>query len=69
MGATDIIKEQFPRLLEEGNQMLRAAGWDGENLQRPPPQQDYFRFKTAALNLVRRSCGGGNRGSGLYSCC
>jgi hypothetical protein len=57
MSTTDIIKEQFSKLLEEGNQILRAAGWNGKEMQRHPPQQDYFRFKTAALNLVRRSCG------------
>jgi hypothetical protein len=57
MSVTNIIKDQFAKLFEEGTQMLRAAGWNGRELQRHPPQQDYFRFRTAALNLVRRSCG------------
>ena len=57
MSTQDLIKHQFTSLLEEGRQMLRAAGWNGTEMQRHPPQQDYFRFRTAALNLVRRSCG------------
>jgi hypothetical protein len=57
MSATDIIKQQYAVLLDEGRKLVRAAGRDGEEMRNHPPQQDYFRFRTGALNLVRRSCG------------
>jgi hypothetical protein len=53
----DLIKRQFENLVEEGRKILNAVGWDGRKMQRNPPIPDYFRFRTAALNLVRRSCG------------
>lgn len=57
MSTQELVKQQFTKLVEEGRQILRAAGWDGSEVQRHPPQHDYLRFRTEALNLVRRSCG------------
>lgn len=57
MSTQELIKAQFQRLLEEGRQILRAAGWNGTEVGRHPPKHDYLRFRTEAMNLVRRSCG------------
>jgi hypothetical protein len=54
----ELVNQQFARLVEEGQQILASSGWDGDNYRRQhPPENDYFRFRTEALNLVRRSCG------------
>jgi hypothetical protein len=53
----DVIKAQFVKLVTEGQQVLQAAGWDGKNLDHHPGQHDYLRFRTEAMNLIRRSCG------------
>ncbi len=57
MSTQDIVTQQFAKLVEEGRRILQAAGWDGREVQGHPPQHDYLRFRTEALNLVRRSCG------------
>ena len=57
MTTEELIKQQFDRLVEEGNEILRASGWDGHQLRRSTSLEDYYRFRTQALNLVRRSCG------------
>ena len=58
MEARELAKEKFTRLVEEGRKALRSSGWDGfEYKSRHPPDDVYFRFRTEALNLVRRSCG------------
>lgn len=58
MAVQDVVKQNFVRLLDEGRQALRAAGWDGDRYQRShPPNDEYFRFRTEAMNLIRRSCG------------
>lgn len=57
MNTQDLIKSQFNSLHEEGQKIIRSAGWDGSSMSRHPSQIDYLRFRTAALNLVRRSCG------------
>jgi HEPN domain-containing protein len=52
------IEPRFKRLIEEGREMLRAVGWDGRHFSsHHPPDDAYFRFRTEALNLVRRACG------------
>jgi hypothetical protein len=53
----DLVKQQFARLIEEGRQILHKAGWNGNEYRRRPASDDYFRFRTEALNLIRRSCG------------
>lgn len=57
MKTQEIVNQSFARLIEEGRQILQQAGWDGDKYQRHPAENDYFRFRTEALNLVRRSCG------------
>jgi hypothetical protein len=51
------ILEQFNRLLSEGQQILSQSGWDGKKYQRHPSDIDYQRFRTEALNIVKRACG------------
>ncbi len=57
MSTQERIVQQFQQLLSEGKQVLQASGWDGREMQRHPVVPDYTRFRTSALNLVRRSCG------------
>src|SRR5437660_9336368 len=57
MGATERAERAFKELVAEGRQILSAAGWNGSEYQRHPPENDYFRFRTSAINLVRRVCG------------
>lgn len=51
------ISETFERLIEEGQRVISNAGWDGKNFRRWPAADEYFRFRTQAMNLVRRVCG------------
>ncbi|EKE11603.1 MAG: hypothetical protein ACD_15C00047G0001 [uncultured bacterium] len=51
------ITEKFNKLIQEGNQILVKAGYHGEDYQRHPPNSDYLRFRTEALNLIERVCG------------
>lgn len=57
MGTQELVKAQFLKLIDEGRQILRAAGWNGTDLDQHPGHHDYFRFRTEAMNLIRRSCG------------
>lgn len=56
--AHNSISKSFGDLITEGTQILDRCGWDGRSYQtHHPPAGDYLRFRTGALNLVRRSCG------------
>jgi hypothetical protein len=57
MSTQDRANESFRQLIEDGRRTVSAAGWDGGNYQRFPPADAYFRFRTEAMNLVRRTCG------------
>ncbi len=57
MQVKELIDGKFSKLIAEGNSLVRNSGWNGEDMQRHPPIQDYYRFRTEALNLVRRACG------------
>jgi len=58
MNTQEMIKQLFSKLVAEGKKILEDAGWDGNTYQRNhAPNNDYFRFRTEALNLIRRSCG------------
>jgi hypothetical protein len=57
MKTQEMINQRFVQLISEGTQILRDAGWDGNKYQRHPVQNDYFRFRTEAMNLIRRTCG------------
>jgi len=52
------ISEKFRQLINEGDSILESTGWDGHEYHAPyPSKDDFFRFKTEMMNLVRRSCG------------
>lgn len=57
MKTQDLITSSFARLVEEGRHILQRAGWDGDEFQKYPAEDDYYRFRTESMNLVRRSCG------------
>ena len=58
MGTQEQVIAELKRLIEEGQRILRAAGWDGGKYQRTfPGDVEYLRFRTSALNLIRRACG------------
>jgi len=43
--------------LWSGEQVLLSNGWDGKAFKKFPAQNDYLRFRTAAMNLIRRASG------------
>jgi HEPN domain-containing protein len=57
MTAQDRASDSFRRLIADGRRVVAAGGWSGDNYQRFPAADDYFRFRTEAMNLVRRTCG------------
>lgn len=59
MSTNDRIKVSFQRLVAEGRACVQQCGWDGrqQHYQHHPATDDYYRFRTEALNLVRRACG------------
>ncbi len=53
-----LISKSFDQLLREAREILSQCGWDGHEFHgRYPADNDYTRFRTAAMNLIRRSCG------------
>ncbi|MCX6554293.1 MAG: DUF4145 domain-containing protein [Candidatus Aminicenantes bacterium] len=58
MNTHEMIKQLFSKLVAEGKKILEDTGWDGYEFQTNNiANNDYFRFRTEALNLIRRSCG------------
>ncbi|HXX20762.1 MAG TPA: hypothetical protein VEJ46_15265 [Candidatus Acidoferrum sp.] len=57
MSTYELVKDRFQKLVDEGGQILKAARWDGREYYQFPSSGDYLRFRTEAMNLVRRSCG------------
>ena len=53
MTLSDQIKKQFKTLLKEGEKTKRKYGWKGSNWNNLPPEDDYVRFKTQVLNLIK----------------
>ena len=53
MTLSDQIKKQFKTLLKEGEKTKRKYGWKGSNWNDFPPEDDYVRFKTQVLNLIK----------------
>lgn len=51
------ISEKFQTLVREGDNILASCGWNGSDYRRHPSAVDYRRFRTEAMNLVRRVCG------------
>lgn len=58
MSLNDKLQAELDRLLAEGKELLAAVGWTGSEYQHDfPKADDYIRFRTEALNLIRRTCG------------
>jgi hypothetical protein len=57
MNLDQAISDKFALLLKEGEEILRQHGWPSDEHYHHPEQVDYVRFRTEALNLVRRVCG------------
>ncbi|MEW5786151.1 MAG: HEPN domain-containing protein [Bacillota bacterium] len=57
MTTQERINEKFKVLLQEGQQILSNCGWNGSQYSRSPSDIDYRRFRTEAMNLVKRVCG------------
>ena len=58
MSTTEKINEKFEALIKEGNEVLRKAGWDGNTYRTShPATKDYIKFRTEALNIIKRVCG------------
>lgn len=53
MTAQDRATDSFRRLIEKGRRIASTCGRDGDNYQRFPAANDYFRFRTDAMNLIR----------------
>ncbi len=51
------VVKKFNKLLEEGQKILQDCGWDGKRLDDFPSELDYMRWRTEALNLLKRACG------------
>jgi len=52
------INKKFELLLQEGQQILSDCGWGGSEYSSDYPNDiDYRRFRTEAMNLVKRVCG------------
>ena len=57
MSTRDTILEAYAKLVQEGQRILSASGWDGKQYRSHPGDKDYLQFRIGATNLVRRSCG------------
>jgi len=57
MTTQEKIKEKFQNLLKEGDKILKTSGWDGKKYSHHPNDIDYRRFRTEAMNLLKRVCG------------
>jgi hypothetical protein len=57
----ELIREKFKNLLIEGEKIMRFSGWDGHTFKENKPNSiDYRRFRTEAMNLIKRVCGEGS---------
>lgn len=57
MKINSLIVDKFKALINEGHQTNQKCGWDGRDYHSHPSDIDYRRFRTEAMNLVRRVCG------------
>ncbi|MEK0338442.1 MAG: hypothetical protein QQN41_13520, partial [Nitrosopumilus sp.] len=57
MNTRELIIDSFKKLEAESKQILSDCGWDGKEYYSHPSEIDYLRFRTEAMNLIRRSCG------------
>jgi len=52
-----MILDSFTKLEADGKRIMSANGWNGKEFYSFPNSNDYLRFRTEAMNLIRRSCG------------
>ncbi len=57
MNTRQIILDSFSKLEADGKRIMSKNGWDGKGFASFPNSIDYLRFRTEAMNLIRRSCG------------
>ena len=57
MTVDELIAKKFKTLLDEGKGLLQRSGWDGRDYQNSVDDVAYMRFRTEALNLIKRACG------------
>ncbi|UCH79742.1 MAG: HEPN domain-containing protein [Nitrospiraceae bacterium] len=57
MSLSEKVEKKFKSLIEEGQAILQRSGWDGKDYHSSVNVVDYRRFRTEALNLVKRVCG------------
>jgi HEPN domain-containing protein len=58
MTIDELIAKKFRALLDEGKGLLQKSGWDGREYHgNGVDDVAYMRFRTEALNLIKRSCG------------
>ena len=57
MTVDELIAKKFQALLAEGKALIQHTGWDGHEYQSRVDDVAYIRFRTEALNLIRRACG------------
>jgi hypothetical protein len=57
MDTRQLVLDSFAKLEDEGRRIMAASGWDGKEFYSHPSSPDYLRFRTEAMNLIRRSCG------------
>jgi hypothetical protein len=51
------IISKFDKLIEEGRKIFQECSYGGNIWYRPPSDTDYLRWRTEALNLIKRVCG------------
>jgi len=57
MNLRQIVLDSFIKLIDEGKKIMVDNGWNGKEFYSFPNSMDYLRFRTEAMNLIRRSCG------------
>ncbi|MDE2181070.1 MAG: HEPN domain-containing protein [candidate division NC10 bacterium] len=57
MTIDELIAKKFKVLLDEGKGLLQRSGWNGSRYQDSVDDVAYMRFRTEALNLIKRACG------------
>jgi hypothetical protein len=57
MNIHEKINKKFESLLSEGKQVFQRYGWTGDGWRKFPPHNEYLRFRTESLNLIKKVCG------------
>ena len=58
MNMQDKIKEEFKRVIAEGESIISTCGFTGREYKiQVPNGMEYLRLRTQAMNLIRRVCG------------